>query len=550
MRRNASSFPAALDGLTLRNQQPIVSPLTPLLDIQPQAAVACRDLPIPPRNRFAGASTILWWLAVVIVCLFPALWPGDVPWVNDEPALISNALDANATGWLAPTGLWGSFGIAYGPLPTQMYQFALLITHDPVKLVAGRAILFMAVSAMGLAWLGRTLRLNRWFVPVVLCSPFFWIYGRLLWDNPFAIPIGILALAAYTHFLKRRAGWALVMAIGCCLSLLSIHFMTGPLVAVICGHALWTQRPALWRHRVGIGVVLLLFGVSSAGYVWRGLQVSFIYLKEQKTAGVSSPMAVATPAAGLGDVAAASLPQLPSLPSRPDKQPVWRGLLFPLKGGRLLSGHGFYAEPEPSIFRAVTAGTSIAYILVAAGIGLAFARLMHLRHTRKPWGLRDRIGGFLLCALLLQMGMDGVMRVAPYSHYYTGTAIVFILFAWLAADAIPNQPLRALLLFGYGGCLAAFTVVVALQTHRDAGMRSAFGPSLGQQISTVQECQRLRTGRIETDIPQIRDHPHALPTLRRLLDLPAPPTDGPAAIVQYQAAAGPSARLQVRRVAQ
>ena len=50
-------------------------------------------------------------------------------------------------------------------------------------------IVHIGLNMLGLAWLGRTLRLNRWLVPVVLWSPWFWFYGRLLWDNTFAIPI-------------------------------------------------------------------------------------------------------------------------------------------------------------------------------------------------------------------------------------------------------------------------------------------------------------------------------------------------------------------------
>src|SRR6476620_6381117 len=78
---------------------------------------------VVPSGR-AGRTTFA--LIVAAVCLLPAICPGDTPWVNDEPNLIANALRANAAHHLAPGGLFGSFGVAYGPLPTQIYQALLL----------------------------------------------------------------------------------------------------------------------------------------------------------------------------------------------------------------------------------------------------------------------------------------------------------------------------------------------------------------------------------------------------------------------------------------
>jgi hypothetical protein len=37
---------------------------------------------------------------------------------NNEPQLLLNALSANDARTLAPSGLWGSNGIPYGPVPT------------------------------------------------------------------------------------------------------------------------------------------------------------------------------------------------------------------------------------------------------------------------------------------------------------------------------------------------------------------------------------------------------------------------------------------------
>ena len=54
--------------------------------------------------------------------LLTAVWPGDIPFINDEPRFIYKALRANQRAELEGTGLVGSLGIPYGPLPVWMYQ--------------------------------------------------------------------------------------------------------------------------------------------------------------------------------------------------------------------------------------------------------------------------------------------------------------------------------------------------------------------------------------------------------------------------------------------
>ena len=68
--------------------------------------------------------------AVVVAVLVPLIWPGDIPFINDEPQLIANAGRANADRRLAPLGLDGTYGFTDGPVPTWVYQALLSISHD------------------------------------------------------------------------------------------------------------------------------------------------------------------------------------------------------------------------------------------------------------------------------------------------------------------------------------------------------------------------------------------------------------------------------------
>src|SRR5438132_47317 len=87
---------------------------------------------------------------VAAVCVGPLLLPGDAPWINDEPKLISHALQLNAQHRWAEAGLEGTHGARYGPLPTWLYQAYLHISHDLIGLVICRAALTMLGAAFGL----------------------------------------------------------------------------------------------------------------------------------------------------------------------------------------------------------------------------------------------------------------------------------------------------------------------------------------------------------------------------------------------------------------
>src|SRR4051812_27684668 len=94
---------------------------------------------------------------LISACLVPLLWPGDIPFINDEPLLISAAVQANAHRLLAPAGLLGTFGFVYGPAPTWVYQLLVSFNHDLVVIAVVHTILIVATTALSLWWLSRSL---------------------------------------------------------------------------------------------------------------------------------------------------------------------------------------------------------------------------------------------------------------------------------------------------------------------------------------------------------------------------------------------------------
>ena len=93
-------------------------------------------------------------LVVAGVCL-TLLLPGDVLWINDEPALILLAMEANRAGIPASAGLAGTVGISYGPLAVWFYQLLLFCTAHPVLLVTIKSTLVMIISLTAIQRLGK-----------------------------------------------------------------------------------------------------------------------------------------------------------------------------------------------------------------------------------------------------------------------------------------------------------------------------------------------------------------------------------------------------------
>jgi len=245
-------------------------------------------------------------LATLLIAIGPAvIWPGDVPWTNDEPILIVHAAQANQGMWLVSRGLTGSLGLSYGPLPTQIYQVLLLLTRDPCKLVALRGLLCAGVTGISLLWLARTLRFSPWFAAAVCLAPNVYLFHRILWDATFIIPIGTLAFAAYASFLQSGSRRPFLVMLASTFALPLIHPQTLPLFAALIGHLLWKHRPAVWKHRVGALVLAAALISLNAGYLRYAIATVLTHGSELVRTGqgtkISPFRAVFTPLLG-GDI--------------------------------------------------------------------------------------------------------------------------------------------------------------------------------------------------------------------------------------------------------
>jgi hypothetical protein len=423
---------------------------------------------------------------IVAACVIPLIWPGDISFINDEPMLIINAVRANAAGHLAETGLRGTFGFTYGPFPVWIYQALTALSHDLVIVAAVHAALITAATAAGLWWLSRSLGLWPWFAAVPLLSPYFWFYARVLWDNPFLIPLGTLAVAGYAAHLATDSAWGLRLTVAAAVAMLLVHLMSLALIVPLAVHLLTIRRRAPWSHRLSVSVIIIVFGIAAWPY-WQTL-------------------------ADRGDPATLG--------------PRVSGLLFPLFGARLLSAQGldyfFGREPVDGwLLNAAAAVSSIAYVALWSGIAVAAWRIARAIRAR-DWTPGTHLGGILLAALACQAVMSAVSGKFDHPQYHNGMWIALTLLSWFAVDAAVKQR-NAIRWSGIAasGLLAAALVVsvttVAVRLHRTHGTRDVYGPTLGNQQHVARALARYAPeSRVTAHVDLYTRYPHTLAALREL----------------------------------
>lgn len=505
----------------------------------------------PPRST---RPVWWWWLAVLMTlaaAVLPAIaWPDQVSWLIDEPQLIARAYHANQAGKLAERGLVGNFGLIYGPTATQIYQLMLGVTHDPLTLARLRAGLCAGVTALGLLWLARSLRLNPWFATAVVLAPYLWVFQRIIWDASFAIPVGTVAVAAYAAFLRHGGVGTLLLALFCAAMMPFIHPQNLPLAAPILLHVLWRHHQDLWRN-VG-GVLLVIAAVLLLNFMYfmhLSVQLSY-YLKvgfPKTYPGYHSWVAAYFGPIGLDEPAERALALLGM---EPPPSPA---------GRHILGGHGFVGEGDGGFGPLVEYGKRglyVIYPLLWGGIAIAAWRV--LRGGRRTDPARDHgqsavnpelapeqapaprgasaenakrsMGGIALAGVILQVLIAGQTRVPAEPQYFFGTFALHALLAWLAVDALARIRLSYVAVLAYGLSGAAVTLGIMWHYHRPGPPAvpnpASDMPTLGDSVAVV-EALRPYPADVHafTEIDLYQRFPQTLRALRLLL----PPATDPAA---------------------
>jgi hypothetical protein len=131
----------------------------------------------------------------------------------------------------------------------------------------------------------------------------------------------------------------------------------------------------------------------------------------------------------------------------------------------------------------------VAFALVWLGMILAAMRAANVlgrpAHPADPPSALDHVAVVALLTFLAQSVIDGIQNVYGQPHYFNGTLIAYIFFAWLAADVLAARRSTAWLPWAYAAAMPVVLVAVICRAER--GTRSIeFGPPLGDQIAVVQ----------------------------------------------------------------
>ena len=462
-----------------------------------------RRFPQSARIIHQPRRSLLPWLLALATLLPVVLWPGDVSWLIDEPRLIANAFYFNQDHMPAHTGLFGNFGVPYGPVPTQTYQLLLGITHDPFSLVVLRGLLCAGLTGIGLIWLARSLGLRAWFAAVILAAPNIVAFHRILWDASFTIPLGALCLAALADFLQTKRPWSLRLCAVCTVLLPINHPQALPLALPVGAYLLWRHRADFRADKIAmrrIGAVLFilhfLYIGAVAGVVWWKLTHGAVNLQY------------------------------------PVKNARWLSMLAPFLGGNLLTGFDYarsVARPDGPAWLIESAmwASRLIYPILWIGIAAAATRIAPVVRTLRAGvavATRDLFPVLLIACLVVQFIIFTALRIPPGPQYFFGTFALHAALAFFGIEALGKVrlavPVGALL-----GATNAFITLGGMAAVHTRGYEAPGWPTMANCLGAVRQLDRYADQVVLTDIELFQRYPQPIRTLRLL----SPPPPGPKA---------------------
>jgi len=445
-------------------------------------------------------------VALLAIIAATALRPGDAAWFFDLPRLMDFALRFNSTPSRvlrislpftpSPYALAGTRRTRYGPFPVWVDQVFLAFTRDPITMTCIRAVIFSTLTAIGLLWLSRVMRVTPWLAVIAMLSPWMWYYSRELGDNGWNIPFTAISLAAYGSFLNRPRAWPICLIVVCATFGLMSHLMSAALFFPLALHLLIFETRWFWKIKWPLLAVTALMVIVAWPYIH--------YLLH------------------------------PHGGKNPEELSAWRGWIFPLLGAQhITAGDMGYILQEtwrkihPAPLRYVwLIARFVTFIgFIACWIGMVLAIPLGRRALRRVADAGP-VGHLCLIAwatFICQTLLYGIKRVYEHPHYQSGTWIVYVLFAWLALDTVPRRlgnrnMISRLILPVYASSLLVVTLLLAYQIHRNGGTRDDhFSACLSNQLQVAREIERFSDASpIEMQVPYWIERPlspHALEAL-------------------------------------
>jgi len=460
-------------------------------------------------------------IACAVGGMIPLFFPADAPWINDEPMLLGQAWNVVHKMEIPTHGLMGTVGLYYGPVPVLIYSMALVFTHNLVLLVFLRALFFNLSIGLSVWWLARMCpKLSPPVGALAMLSPYYWFYGRLLWDNSFLIPFSALTLVTYVSFCRTQAVWKLwVVALGMVL-MFQTHLMSLTLIVPITGHFLWRYESWAVKHLRKCLLIAILGFLACLPYLIDAAH----HLTEIRAASADWKLA------------------------------QW---FFTLLGGRTFSAVGldyFFGESWQNFSRfpvlawILTGVSALGLLAFWVGLGEAWRFWMRSKDVPGDPHLEFHLFSIVLATLVLEALMNGITRTSGEPHYYNSTSFCVFTLIWLGYSQVKAKRWRWTLPSLHAIAMLAILLSVIGHIHKNQGNTNLhYGPTLQTQLEVLK--------RLDFQNPQttVADHYSRYPQAFRVLQLFYPlhySTNTPVTrlVIRYADPKAGAGRLEVAEV--
>lgn len=436
----------------------------------------------------------IFWITGLILFLAAVWWPGDAPWINDEPVLISNALAANHNGKLAGHGLQGSFGATYGPVPTWIYQVLLGFTHDLVLISLLKNSLSFIILFVCLFLISKKLGIIRQPILLIFVSPYICFYGRILWDNCFLIPVSALLILFFILFSFKRSICYFFILVFLSIILIHIHLMAVLLICPFAAMMLVFEWRWFKNHPFSVLAGIVAFSLSCLPYIMTA--ASHIHQEGQFKASVAA------------------------------------SIFNSLAGAKFFSFIGFADYFLPEIYSpefmlpfpvtfilCIVSGFSYVFFLVGIiGTVNTVKRLFKRGAKLSKYSALDKLSISCGVCIAVNLIFFAVTRHMHHPHYFNAVWLPYFFFLWQGTGIILSHEKAAYSYRIYFAGMAAMFICTLFFIHTNGGNRMPYyGATLANQIKVAKRIAGFSPGsRLIINVRNYLLFPHGLNTLLKL----------------------------------
>lgn len=426
-------------------------------------------------------------IAIVVRLIFP----GDAPFILDEPHFLELGLKFKETLNPMIWGMKGKMGLLYGPYTSWFFGALFFITDNLIHMVFLKSLIITAMTFTCCWWLKNLLtNFQTLFLLPVFGSLFLLMDARHLWE--LNIPSTIVAFTFYIAFIKyERLSYLVVSVVFLSFALLT-HLMCLPLVLAIVLHFFIYKWTWILQNKLKLlllaGIVLLLNGPY------------FYYL-------LNFFMGERTPSNSKLDM---------------------RAFVYALNVGRLFTTHDFsyflgknwmklHTLPDfLNSFIAVASGiTWLAYPVSWFGIFKVFQlnfqkiKKSNFLYSLKGLNLKEQVLLLSLAVVVFHLLLSFYSELRGHPHYYNGVWPAGLVLFWFGLENFWNKKYFQQVYLVYCSTLFFYLIHCAYVIHNNGGSRSVhYGPTLSNQYALAQEIKKIKN---PDAIEAIAFHPKNFP---------------------------------------